>query len=90
MLINSLGQLNRDVVEIEELLVGGENDDWPVEQHPDSLFPLEDDADGDQELEADPEEDEQGFGGQGPADGGGSRPDPRRGNGISSFDGRVP
>jgi hypothetical protein len=61
-----------------------------VEQHPDSLFPLEDDSDGDQELEADPEEDEQGFGGQAPADGGGSRPDPRRGNGISSFDGRVP
>ena len=90
VLINSLGQLNRDVVEIEELLIGGENDDWPVEQHPDSLFPVEDDPDGDQDLEADPEEDEHGFGGQGPADGGGPRPDPRRGNGISSFDGRVP
>jgi hypothetical protein len=40
VLINSLGQLNRDVVEIEELLIGGENDDWPVEQHPDSLTDL--------------------------------------------------
>ena len=42
VLINSLNQLNSDVVEIQELLVGGVNDDWPVEQHPDSLFPLDD------------------------------------------------
>ena len=42
VLINSLNQLNSDVVEIQELLIGGVNDDWPVEQHPDSLFPLDD------------------------------------------------
>ncbi|MCP9791441.1 DUF3531 family protein [Vulcanococcus limneticus Candia 3F8] len=42
VLINSLHQLNSDVVEIQELLIGGVNDDWPVEQHPDSLFPLDD------------------------------------------------
>lgn len=42
VLINSLRQLNSDVVEIQELLIGGVNDDWPVEQHPGSLFPLDD------------------------------------------------
>ena len=40
VLINSLRQLDSDVVQIEELLVGGINDDWPVDEHPDSLFPL--------------------------------------------------
>ena len=28
-----------DVVQIEELVIGGVNEDWPVEDHPDSLFP---------------------------------------------------
>jgi len=27
-------------VQIEELLVGGANEDWPVEDHPESLFPV--------------------------------------------------
>jgi hypothetical protein len=38
VLINALGQLNRDAVEIEELLIGGVNDDWPIEEEPDSPF----------------------------------------------------
>ena len=40
VLINTLRQLDTDVVEIQELLIGGVNDDWPVEDHPDSLFHL--------------------------------------------------
>ncbi len=39
VLINALRQLDSDVVQIEELLIGGVNDDWPVEDHPDSVFP---------------------------------------------------
>ncbi|MEY2644699.1 MAG: hypothetical protein RLZZ611_1348 [Cyanobacteriota bacterium] len=42
VLINTLRQLSAEVVEIEELLIGGVNEDWPVEDHPDSLFPLAD------------------------------------------------
>ena len=104
VLINSLGQLNRDVVEVEELLIGGENDDWPVEQHPDSPFALADDSDGDQDpdgdFQGDPDEDLQGFGGNSRPDPGGPRSDSGRGPGgggsatrgssISGFDGRVP
>jgi len=40
VLINTLCQLDSDVVQIEELLIGGVNDDWEVEDHPDSLFPV--------------------------------------------------
>jgi hypothetical protein len=42
VLINTLRQLNVDVVEIEELVVGGVNDDWPVDTHPDSPFAFDD------------------------------------------------
>ena len=49
VLINTLGQLDRDVVEIEELLIGGVNEDWPVEEQPEALFPLMADADADPE-----------------------------------------
>ena len=38
ILINSLKQIDVDVVEIEEVLIGGVNDEWPVEDHPDSIF----------------------------------------------------
>lgn len=41
VLINSLRQLDSDVVQIDELLVGGVNDDWPVDPPADSLFPLD-------------------------------------------------
>ncbi|KMM16369.1 DUF3531 family protein [Synechococcus sp. GFB01] len=40
VLINTLRQLDRDVVEIEELVIGGVNDDWPVEEQDSALFPL--------------------------------------------------
>ena len=39
VLINALRQLDSDVVQIEELVVGGVNENWPVEDHPDSVFP---------------------------------------------------
>jgi len=38
VLINTLRQLDTDVVEIQEVLIGGVNDDWPVEDHPDNPF----------------------------------------------------
>ena len=38
VLINALGQLNNDVLELEELLIGGLNDDWPIEDQPDAMF----------------------------------------------------
>jgi hypothetical protein len=38
VLINALGQLNNDVLEIEELLIGGLNDDWPIEEQPEAMF----------------------------------------------------
>ena len=39
VLINALRQLDSDVVQLEELVVGGGNENWPVEDHPDSVFP---------------------------------------------------
>ena len=39
VLINALRQLDSDVVQLEELLIGGVNEDWPVEDHPDRVFP---------------------------------------------------
>ena len=39
VLINALRQLDSDVVQLEELVVGGVNENWPVEDHPDSAFP---------------------------------------------------
>ena len=42
ILINSLSQLDKDLVPLEELLVGGVNEDWLVEDHPDSVFPTAD------------------------------------------------
>jgi hypothetical protein len=38
VLINALRQLDNDVVEIVELVIGGVNDDWPVEDDPDDPF----------------------------------------------------
>ena len=42
ILINSLHQLDVDVVQIEAVYIGGVNGDWPVDSHPDSIFPIED------------------------------------------------
>jgi hypothetical protein len=39
ILINALRQLDADVVQLVEMVVGGVNEDWPVEDHPDSVFP---------------------------------------------------
>jgi len=38
VLINALAQLDRDVVELCELVIGGVNEDWPVEEQADALF----------------------------------------------------
>ncbi len=38
VLINSLIQVNAEVVQLEELLIGGTNDNWPVDEHPDAVF----------------------------------------------------
>ena len=38
ILINVLKQMDVDVVKIEEVIIGGVNQDWPVEEHPDSIF----------------------------------------------------
>ena len=38
VLINALRQLSNDVLEIEELLIGGLNEDWPIEEQPESMF----------------------------------------------------
>jgi hypothetical protein len=38
VLINALLQLNKDYVAIERLIVGGENEDWPVTDRRRSLF----------------------------------------------------
>lgn len=40
VLINTLRQLDRDVVEVSELVIGGCNEDWPIEEQPESLFSL--------------------------------------------------
>lgn len=42
VLINTLARLNSDVLEIEEVLIGGINEDWPIEEDPDSPFALDD------------------------------------------------
>ena len=39
ILINTLKQIDIDFVQIESVLIGGVNEDWPVEDHPDSIFP---------------------------------------------------
>ncbi|MEB3332144.1 MAG: DUF3531 family protein [Synechococcaceae cyanobacterium] len=38
VLINALRQLDTDVVEIVELVIGGLEEDWPVDEAPQSLF----------------------------------------------------
>lgn len=38
VLINTLQCLDRDIVEIEEVLIGGLQEDWPIEDEPDSPF----------------------------------------------------
>jgi hypothetical protein len=59
VLINALGQLNNDVVEIEELLIGGINEDWPIEDDPDSPFATDNEEEDDDEDENDDDEDDE-------------------------------
>jgi len=61
VLINTLHQLSNEVVEIEQLLIGGLNEDWPVEEQPEAMFAgldaLDDDEDDDNEDDNDDDED---------------------------------
>jgi hypothetical protein len=57
VLINALGQLNNDVVEIEELLIGGINEDWPIEDDPDSPFATDDEGEEDTGSDTDSDTD---------------------------------
>jgi hypothetical protein len=69
VLINALGQLNNDVLEIEELLIGGLNDDWPIEEQPDALFPgLDELEDEDNDEDEDDEDEDDGEAGEDYAD----------------------
>jgi hypothetical protein len=38
VLINTLRQLSNEVVEIEQLLIGGLNEDWPTEEQSEAMF----------------------------------------------------
>ncbi|MGK7946394.1 MAG: DUF3531 family protein [Microcystaceae cyanobacterium] len=38
ILINSLHQLNKEYVDLKRLIIGGENEDWPVEDKQQSMF----------------------------------------------------
>ena len=33
VLINALNQLSRELVQIEKIIIGGQNEDWPIEQN---------------------------------------------------------
>ena len=39
VLINILNQLDGEMIELKNLFIGGVNEDWPIEDHPDSVFP---------------------------------------------------
>ncbi len=39
ILINTLSQIDGDILPLSELIIGGVNDDWEVDVHPDSIFP---------------------------------------------------
>ena len=38
VLVNTLCQINGDIVRLKELRIGGVNEDWDVVDHPDSIF----------------------------------------------------
>lgn len=59
LLINGLRQLDHEFFEIEEVLIGGVNDDWPVEEddEDDRFLPLMDQLDRLAEQESDAEDD---------------------------------
>lgn len=38
ILINSIKQIDNDLVQVKQLIIGGENEDWEVSEHPDAIF----------------------------------------------------
>tara|TARA_Y100001968_G_C19447558_1_gene766304 strand:+ start:3506 stop:3961 length:456 start_codon:yes stop_codon:yes gene_type:complete len=40
ILINLIYQMNKDLIQISKVLIGGVNDDWPIDDQPDAVFPL--------------------------------------------------
>ncbi len=38
ILINALNQLSKEFVQIDRIIIGGQNDDWPVEENDSSTF----------------------------------------------------
>ena len=38
ILINALNQLNKEYVQINQLIIGGQNYDWPIEEKEESIF----------------------------------------------------
>lgn len=54
VLINTLRQISQEVVEIEQLLIGGVNEDWPIEEQSEAMFAgLDDLDDEDHDLDHD-------------------------------------
>ena len=52
--INTLRQISQEVVEIEQLLIGGVNEDWPIEEQSEAMFAgLDDLDDEDHDLDHD-------------------------------------
>ena len=38
ILINALNEISNNYVKIDELIIGGENSDWSIEEHEDLVF----------------------------------------------------
>ena len=38
ILINAIKNIEGDLIQVNELILGGENEDWPIESHPDVIF----------------------------------------------------
>ena len=38
ILINTLNEISNNYVKIDELIIGGENSDWSIEEHEDLVF----------------------------------------------------
>ena len=38
ILINALNEISNNYVKIDELIIGGENNDWSIEEHEDLVF----------------------------------------------------
>ncbi len=38
ILINALNQLSKEFVQLNRIIIGGQNDDWPIEEHDRSSF----------------------------------------------------